>query len=38
VMSDSVLAVERFRGSWRSASFWVLTTYFAAQWLIAMSV
>jgi uncharacterized membrane protein YhhN len=38
VASDSVLAVQRFRGSWRSASFWVLTTYFAAQWLIALSV
>jgi uncharacterized membrane protein YhhN len=38
VMSDSVLAVERFRGSWRSASFWVLSTYFVAQWLIALSV
>lgn len=38
VMSDSVLAVERFRGSWRSAPFWVLSTYFTAQWLIALSV
>jgi uncharacterized membrane protein YhhN len=38
VMSDSALAVERFRGSWRSAPFWVLSTYFAAQWLIALSI
>jgi uncharacterized membrane protein YhhN len=38
VMSDSALAVERFRGSWPSAPFWVLSTYFAAQWLIALSV
>lgn len=38
VASDSVLAVERFRGTWRSAPFWVLTTYYAAQWLIALSV
>ncbi|MEP0764732.1 MAG: lysoplasmalogenase [Chloroflexota bacterium] len=38
VMSDSALAVERFRGAWRSAPFWVLSTYFAAQWLIALSV
>lgn len=38
VMSDSVLAVERFRGSWRSAPLWVLSTYFAAQALIALSV
>ncbi len=38
VASDSVLAVERFRGTFRSAPFWVLSTYFAAQWLIALSV
>jgi uncharacterized membrane protein YhhN len=38
VLSDSVLAVERFRGSWRSAPFWVLTSYYVAQWLIALSV
>jgi len=38
VLSDSVLAVERFRGSWRSAPFWVLSAYFAAQWLFALSV
>ena len=38
VASDSVLAVERFRGAFRSAPFWVLSTYFAAQWLIALSV
>jgi len=38
VLSDSVLAVERFRGGWRSAPFWVLSTYFAAQALIALSV
>ena len=38
VTSDSVLAVEHFRGTWRSAPFWVLSTYFAAQWLIALSI
>jgi len=38
VTSDGLLAVERFRGAWRSAPFWVLSTYFAAQWLIALSV
>jgi uncharacterized membrane protein YhhN len=38
VMSDSALAVDRFRGKFRSAPFWVLTTYFAAQWLIALSI
>ncbi|MCD4686505.1 MAG: lysoplasmalogenase [Anaerolineae bacterium] len=38
VASDSVLAVDRFRGSWRSARLWVLSMYFAAQWLLALSV
>jgi len=38
VASDSVLAVERFGGTFRSAPFWVLSTYFAAQWFIAMSI
>ena len=38
VLSDSVLALSRFRGTWRSARFWVLSTYFAAQWLLAFSV
>ena len=38
VLSDSVLALARFRGNWRSARFWVLSTYFAAQWLLAFSV
>ncbi|MBN1200596.1 MAG: lysoplasmalogenase [Anaerolineae bacterium] len=38
VLSDSVLAFERFRAAFRSAPFWVLSTYFAAQWLIALSV
>ena len=38
VLSDSVLALARFRGDWRSARFLVLSTYFAAQWLLAFSV
>jgi len=38
VASDSVLAIQRFRGTWRSASFWVMSTYYTAQWLIALSV
>jgi uncharacterized membrane protein YhhN len=38
VMSDSLLTVERFRVAWRSAPLWVLSTYYAAQWLIALSV
>jgi uncharacterized membrane protein YhhN len=37
-VSDSLLAVNRFRRSFKSAQFLILTTYFAAQWLIALSV
>lgn len=37
IASDSLLAVERFRGRFRSAQLLILTTYFAAQWLIALS-
>jgi uncharacterized membrane protein YhhN len=36
--SDSVLALARFRRAFRSAQLLILTTYFAAQWLIALSV
>lgn len=35
--SDSVLAVNRFKGVFRIAQFLILTTYFAAQCLIALS-
>lgn len=38
VVSDSVLAWERFAGRVRGGSALVLSAYFAAQWLIAMSV
>ncbi|WP_119067739.1 lysoplasmalogenase [Aggregatilinea lenta] len=38
VASDSVLAVDRFRGPIKHAPFWVLSTYFAAQLLIALSI
>jgi uncharacterized membrane protein YhhN len=37
VASDSFLAVNRFKGGFRSAQFLILSTYFAAQWLIALS-
>lgn len=37
IASDSLLAVNRFRGGFRSAQFLILSTYFAAQWLIALS-
>lgn len=37
VASDSLLAWDRFRGGFRAAQGWVLGTYFAAQWLIALS-
>jgi uncharacterized membrane protein YhhN len=38
VVSDSALAVNRFRGGYQSAQALILSTYFAAQWLIARSV
>ncbi|HEY0319908.1 MAG TPA: lysoplasmalogenase [Pyrinomonadaceae bacterium] len=36
--SDSILALNRFRRSFKSAQLLILSTYFAAQWLIALSV
>jgi uncharacterized membrane protein YhhN len=38
VVSDSVLAYEKFVRAWRPARWVVLSTYWAAQWLIAVSV
>ena len=38
VISDSALAVNRFRGRYKSAPALILSTYFAAQWLIVRSV
>jgi uncharacterized membrane protein YhhN len=37
-VSDSVLAWNRFRRPFRSAQFFILSSYYAAQWLIALSV
>ncbi len=37
VASDSILAFNRFKGSFRGAQFLILTTYFTAQSLIALS-
>lgn len=37
VVSDAVLALDRFRGSFKAARVIVLTTYWTAQWLIALS-
>ena len=37
IASDSVFALERFKGRFRSAQLLILSTYFAAQWLIALS-
>ena len=37
VVSDSALAWNRFRAEFKSAQVVVLGTYFAAQWLIALS-
>ncbi|MGD8554822.1 MAG: lysoplasmalogenase [Anaerolineales bacterium] len=38
VISDSILAINRFRGEFASARALTLTTYYAAQWLIALSI
>ena len=35
--SDSILAVNRFKGRFSSAQLLILSTYFVAQWLIALS-
>src|SRR5947209_5719242 len=37
IISDSFLAVDRFKRHFRSAQLLILTTYFTAQWLIALS-
>jgi len=37
VVSDSLLAANRFVGEFRYAQVFILGTYFAAQWLIALS-
>lgn len=38
VASDSLLAFDRFKAAFSKARFYVLTTYFMAQWLIAFSI
>src|SRR5919199_1265086 len=37
IISDSLLAFDRFRGRFRGAQAFILGTYFTAQWLIALS-
>ena len=37
VLSDSLLSFDRFRASIPWASFFILVSYYAAQWLIALS-
>jgi uncharacterized membrane protein YhhN len=37
IISDSMLAVDRFKTHFKSAQAYILATYFAAQWLIALS-
>ena len=37
ISSDSLLAVDRFRGRFRNSHLLILVTYFTAQWLIALS-
>ena len=36
-VSDSILALNRFRRRFKSAQFLILVSYFAAQWLLALS-
>jgi len=38
VVSDTILAIDRFRGAFKSASVLKLATYYCAQYLIAWSV
>jgi len=38
VVSDTILAIDRFRGAFKSAPALKLTTYYTAQWLLAGSV
>ena len=38
MLSDSVLALDRFHAKFKSARFLSLTSYFCAQWLIASSL
>jgi uncharacterized membrane protein YhhN len=38
VVSDSMIAINRFYGRFSLADVLIMATYFAAQWLIAMSV
>lgn len=38
LVSDGALALNRFRQPWRSAQLLILSTYYIAQWFIAMSV
>lgn len=38
VLSDTILAINRFRSPFTSAGALVLTTYFAAQYLLALSI
>lgn len=38
MVSDSILAINKFKYNFRTAQLFLLTTYFIAQWLIALSV
>ena len=38
IASDSILALDWFKGHFHSAPFLILSTYFIAQWLIALSI
>ena len=38
MISDAVLALNKFRKPFLSAEIIILTTYFTAQWLLAVSI
>jgi hypothetical protein len=38
VLSDAMLAINKFAGPLDMASFWVLASYWPAQWCIASSL
>lgn len=38
VISDAILALNRFRWPFRTAQIFIMSTYFAAQWFIASSI
>jgi uncharacterized membrane protein YhhN len=38
MISDSLIAINRFKTPVKHARFWIMSTYYFAQWLIALSI